>query len=254
MNIAILDDELHCVESLIADLDRLFPDLPVVYKGTKPIEAIEALKRIDVDLLFLDVEMPQMNGFDFLDQFEVLNFDVIFTTAYSQYAIKAFDVQAIDYLLKPVDEDELKETMTQYMAKRNNVDNSTADVTQLLGFLKKEGVLKSKLAVPTTEGVEFVEITNMMYCESQRNYTKICTLDGRSIMVLRALEDLEGSLGKFMFVRIHPSYLVNPNYVEKYSRNDGGFLILSSGDRLPVSRSEQEVIIDIFERLQSSSP
>lgn len=250
MNIAILDDELHCVESLVLDIDRLFPELPIVYKGTKPIEAIEALKRIDVDLLFLDVEMPLMNGFDFLNQFEELAFDVIFTTAYSQYAIKAFSVQAIDYLLKPIDEDELKETMIQHIEKRNTPDDPAADVTQLLGFLKKEGILKNKLAVPTADGMEFVEITSIVYCESQDTYTKIFTIDGRSIMVSRSLKDLEKALEKFMFIRVHRSYLVNPNYVEKYSRNDGGFLILANDERIPVSSSEQEVIVDVFERLR----
>src|SRR5690554_4958841 len=119
MKIAILDDELHCVESLVSDMHRLFPKLPITFKSTKPLEAVEVLKRIDIDLLFLDVEMPQMNGFDFLGQFEELPFDVIFTTAYSQYAIKAFEAQAIDYLLKPIDVHELEETISQYINKAN---------------------------------------------------------------------------------------------------------------------------------------
>jgi len=250
MNIAILDDELHCVESLVLDINRLFPELPIVYKGTKPMEAIEALKRMDVDLLFLDVEMPLMNGFDFLNQFEEVAFDVIFTTAYSQYAIKAFSVQAIDYLLKPIDEDELKETMIQHLERRIAPDDLAVDVTQLLGFLKKEGILKNKLAVPTADGMEFIEITTVVYCESQNEYTKIYTLDGRSIMVSRALKEVEKTLRKFMFVRVHQSYLVNPNYVEKYSRNDGGFLLLANNERVPVNHAEQEVIIDVFERLR----
>lgn len=251
MKIAILDDELHCVESLVSDIDRLFPELPIVYKGTKPIAAIDALKRIDIDLLFLDVEMPLMNGFDFLNQFDDLSFDVIFTTAYNKYAMKAFSVQAIDYLLKPIDEDELKETMIQYIEKRKMSEDPASDVTQLLGFLKKEGILKNKLAVPTADGMEFIEITNVVYCQAHGNNTKIHTLDGRSIMISRALKELEKSLNKFMFIRVHQSYLVNPNYVEKYIRNDGGFLILANDERVPVGSSEQQAIIDVFERLQS---
>lgn len=251
MKIAILDDELHCVESLVSDIDRLFPELPIVYKGTKPIAAIDALKRIDIDLLFLDVEMPLMNGFDFLNQFDDLSFDVIFTTAYNKYAMKAFSVQAIDYLLKPIDEDELKETMIQYIEKRKMSEDPASDVTQLLGFLKKEGILKNKLAVPTADGMEFIEITNVVYCQAHGNNTEIRTLDGRSIMISRALKELEKSLNKFMFIRVHQSYLVNPNYVEKYIRNDGGFLILANDERVPVGSSEQQAIIDVFERLQS---
>src|SRR5690606_3440750 len=251
MNIAILDDEVHCVESLVSDINRLFPELPIVYKSTKPIEAIEALKRIDIDLLFLDVEMPLMNGFDFLNQFDELPFDVIFTTAYSKYAIKAFSVQAIDYLLKPIDEDELNETMVQHLEKRNVSDESVSDVTQLMGALKKEGILKNKLAVPTIDGMDFIEIANMVYCQSQGDHTEIRTLDGRSIMIPRTLKEVEKALEKFMFIRVHPAYLVNPNYVEKYIRNDGGFLILANDERIPVGNSERPAIIDVFERLQS---
>src|SRR5690606_16732487 len=114
---------------------------------------------------------PLMNGFDFLNQFDELSFDVIFTTAYSQYAIKAFSIQAIDYLLKPIDEDELKEAMIQHIEKRSKPEDPVADVTQLLGFLKKEGILKNKLALPTAEGMEFIEITSVIYCQSQDNYT-----------------------------------------------------------------------------------
>ena len=252
MKIAILDDELHCIESLISDIQRLFPQLQIVYKSAKPLEAVEALKGMDIDLLFLDVEMPLMNGFDFLNQFEKLPFDVIFTTAYSQYAIKAFDVQAIDYLLKPIDEDELKETLDRYIVNRDMLDNPSTDVTQLLEFLRKEGILKNKLAIPTAEGLEFIEITNIIYCRSENNETKIYTCDKRVISILRPLEGLENSLNKFMFIRVHESYLVNPNYMQKYIRNDGGYLTLVNGDRVPVSQSKQKTIMEIFERLQSN--
>lgn len=251
MKIAILDDELHCVESLVSDIARLFPELAIVYKGTKPIEAIEALKRIDVDLLFLDVEMPLMNGFDFLNQFEELSFDVIFTTAYSKYALKAFSVQAIDYLLKPIDEEELNQTVIQHIEKRNVPDDPMHDVAQLLGALKKDGRLKDKLAVPTVDGMDFIEIANIVYCQGQRDSTKIRTFDGRSTVVSRTLNDIEDALEKFLFARVHPSYLVNPNYVEKYIRNDGGFLILTHDERIPVDNSERPAIIDVFERLQN---
>lgn len=250
MKIAIVDDELHCIESLISDTQRLFPELQIVYKSTKPLEAVEALKRIDIDLLFLDVEMPLMNGFDFLNQFEELPFDVIFTTAYSQYAIKAFQVQAVDYLLKPIDEDELKETVNRYVENTNLLGHSSADLTQLLAFLQKEGVLKNKIAIPTADGLEFIEITSIIYCESENSHTKIYTCENRCIIVLRQLEDVENSLNKFMFIRVHYSYLVNPNYMQKYIRNDGGFLTLASGKRVPVSLAKEDLIMGVFERLR----
>ncbi|WP_461533086.1 LytR/AlgR family response regulator transcription factor [Sinomicrobium sp.] len=252
MRIAILDDELHCVESLVLHIRSLFPELPIVYKSTKATEALEALQRMDIDLLFLDVEMPQMNGFDFLEQFDKLMFDVIFTTAYSQYAVKAFRAQAINYLLKPIDEDELKEAISQCLDKQHTQNDSSQEINRLLQHLKNGGVLKNKIAIPIADGLEFLEVPNITYCQSQSNYTTIYTADGRSFVISRTLKEVEKSLEKFLFVRVHQSYLVNPNYMEKYSRNDGGYLIMANKKRIPISNSKRNIIIDIFENLRRS--
>ncbi|RAV29557.1 LytR/AlgR family response regulator transcription factor [Sinomicrobium soli] len=252
MRIAILDDELHCVESLVLHIRSLFPELPIVYKSTKATEALEALQRLDIDLLFLDVEMPQMNGFDFLEQFDELTFDVIFTTAYSQYAVKAFRAQAVNYLLKPVDEDELRDAISQCMEKQNTPGDPSQEIARLLKHLKDGEVLKNKIAIPTAEGLEFIEIPSIVYCQSQSNYTTIYTDDGRSLVISRTLKEVEKSLKKFLFARVHQSYLVNPNYMEKYSRNDGGYLVMTNKKRIPISNSKRNVIIDIFESLRRS--
>src|SRR5690606_36396859 len=187
MKIAILDDERHCVESLTLHLKGLFPEFPVVFKSTQPREAVEVLKQIEVDLLFLDVEMTVMSGFDVLEQFGELPFDVIFTTAYSQYAVKAFKAQAVNYLLKPIDEDELKEAIEQLLKKRGGPPEKANEVSRLLGELRKDGVLKNKIAIPTREGLEFIEIDSIVYCQAQSNYTQIFTRDGRSHLISRTL-------------------------------------------------------------------
>src|SRR5690606_3573637 len=163
MNIAILDDELHCVESLLFHIHQLFPDFKVVYKSTKPLEALNALRELDIDLLFLDVEMPEMNGFEFLEQFSKLPFDVVFTTAYSQYAIQAFKAQAINYLLKPIDEDELTEAINQWMERSSSQEDRANEIGDLLNHLKKENILENKIAIPVSDGLEFVEIRNILY-------------------------------------------------------------------------------------------
>lgn len=251
MKIAILDDELHCVESLVHHINSLFQEMPIVYKSTKPLEAVETLHRMEIDLLFLDVEMPLMNGFDFLERFDHLPFDVIFTTAYSRYAVKAFQAQAINYLLKPIDEDELKRAINQCIEKRNVSDDSSLEITRLLEHLKKGDILKSKIAIPTTDGLEFIEITTIIYCQSQSNYTTIFTDDGQSMVISRTLKEVEKSLEKFLFVRVHQSFLVNPNYMKKYSRNDGGYLIMTNNQRIPISHSKRNTIVDVFESLRS---
>lgn len=251
MNIAILDDELHAVESLVLHLGSLFPEMPVVYKSTKPLEAVEALKRLEIDILFLDVEMPAMNGFDLLEQLEALPFHVIFTTAYSQYAVKAFKAQAVDYLLKPIDEEELREAVNQCIKRENSQQRNETEISQLLEHLKKEGMLKNKIAIPTADGLEFLDVSTIVYCQSQSNYTNIFTEEGRSLLISRTLKDVEKSLEKFSFVRVHQSYLINPNYMEKYSRNDGGFIIMSNKQRIPISNAKRNMIVDIFESFRT---
>lgn len=251
MKIAILDDETHCVESLVLHINSLFPEAIISYKSNKPLVAVDVLKRIEIDLLFLDVEMPLMNGFEFLEQFEKLNFDVIFTTAYSQYAIKAFKAQAINYLLKPIDEDELKEAVQQFLLKKKETKESTLEVDKLLEQLKQEDILKNKIAIPTSDGLEFIEVSNIIYCNSQSNYTVINSTKDDSIIISKTLKDIEKSLEKYSFLRVHQSYLINPNHIKKYSRFDGGFLIMSNDQRIPISQSKRSCVVELFEKLKS---
>ncbi|ERJ60679.1 LytR/AlgR family response regulator transcription factor [Sphingobacterium paucimobilis] len=252
MNIAILDDETHCVESLVIHITSLFPEATIVFKSTKPLEAIEVLKRIDVDLLLLDVEMPLMDGFEFLEQFDKLSFDVIFTTAYSQYAIKAFKAQAINYLLKPIDEDELKEAILICFDRRREVSTPSLKVDQLLEQLKRDDILKDKIAIPTSDGLEFINVSDIIYCNSQSNYTIIFTLSTKSTTICKTLKEIEKLLEKFSFLRVHQSYLINPNHIKKYIRNDGGFLIMVDNSQIPISQSKKSSVIELFEKLKSS--
>jgi len=251
MNIAILDDELHCVESLLFHIHQLFPDFKVVYKSTKPLEAISTMRELDIDLLFLDVEMPEMNGFEFLEQFNKLPFNVIFTTAYSQYAIQAFKAQAINYLLKPIDEDELAEAINQWLERSFSPEDHTKEIGNLLDHLKKENILENKIAIPVSDGLEFVEIRNILYCQSQNNYTSIFLRDGEKIFISRTLKDVENLLKKYLFLRVHQSYLINPSYMQKYIRNDGVYIIMSNQPRIPISTSKSSPVADILEGINS---
>lgn len=249
MNIAILDDELHCVESLIIHINALYPQFKTIYKSTNPRESIQPLKDLKPDLLFLDVEMPGMNGFEFLEQFSELPFDVIFTTAYSQYAVKAFKAQAVNYLLKPIDENELKSAVDSWVDKRRK-DNQSGKIDRLLTYLKKEGLLKSKIAVPVSDGLEFIEVNDIVYCQSQNNYTTIYLIQDENILISKTLKEVESALEKFFFVRTHQSYLINPNYMRKYVRNDGGYIIMNGGKQIPVGNSKKALIVGIFEAIR----
>src|SRR5699024_7038283 len=138
--LAIIDDEMHCVESLSIHLQELFPKYPIVYKTKNAQQAVEDLKKIDIDLLFLDIEMPNLNGFQVLKRLSNINFDVVFTTAYSDYALKAFKANDIGYLLKPIDEDELKTILLSWEDQQNQ-SSKQQNIQALLSYLYQEGFI-----------------------------------------------------------------------------------------------------------------
>ncbi len=250
MKVAIVDDEVHCIESLVIHLNDLFPDAEIVYKSNNVREAATQLGKLDIELLFLDVEMPGLNGFQLLEQFPNRKFDVIFATAYSQYAVEAFKAKAINYLLKPIDEKELKEVIKEWKEDKAQAKDSKGQLNQLLSYLKKEGALKSKIAVPISDGFEFVEIDNIMYCQSQSNYTILTLSNGNELMISKTLKGVEATLQPFFFIRIHQSFLVNPNHIKSFHRKEGGSITMQDDKKIPVSSKKRKMLIDLFEAIQ----
>jgi two-component system LytT family response regulator len=249
MKVAIIDDEIHCIESLAMDLNSVDPHIKVVFKCNQPVEALERLPKLDIDILFLDVEMPGINGFELLEQLRSFSFDVVFTTAYSQYAVQAFKLKAFNYLLKPVDEIELKEVLQQWRLQKENRDTAASEevVRQLLDQMKKEGILKSKIAVPIADGYEFLETNQILFCQSENNYTNIYLVNGTKLLISKTLKEVEKTLEKYLFIRIHQSYLINPNYMKKYHRRDGGYVMMDNDHRIPVSHHKKELLTGLFE-------
>lgn len=254
MRIAIIDDEVHCVEGLVLHLRSKFPEAEIVFKGTKPEEALLSLPNARPDLLFLDVEMPGMNGFELLDQLPKDSFDVIFTTAYSQYAAQAFKAKAVNYLLKPIDEVEFETAVLQWQEEREMKKNLSSErLNELLTYMKREGILKNKIALPVSEGFEFLEISDILYCQSQNNYTLLFTTDKRKLVLSKTLKEFEKLLDKYFFIRIHKSFLINPNYMKKYYRNDGGYLVMQDGKSIPVSKNKKDLITNLFDAITKTA-
>ena len=249
MKVAIIDDEIHCIESLAMDLNSVDPHIKVMYKCNQPMEALEKLPKLDIDILFLDVEMPGINGFELLEQLHSFSFDIVFTTAYSQYAVQAFKLKAFNYLLKPVDEMELKEVLQQWKLQKENKDAVASEevVRQLLEQMKKEGILKSKIAVPIADGYEFLETNQILFCQSENNYTNIYLVNGSKLLISKTLKEVEKTLEKYLFMRVHQSYLINPNYMKKYHRKDGGYVMMDNDHRIPVSHHKKELLTGLFE-------
>ena len=240
----IIDDEIHSIETLQWKIENYCPDVKIVETFNDPVKGLGYLTDHKIDLLFLDIEMPVMNGFDVLQEVTNLNFDVIFTTAYDEYGIRAIKYSALDYLLKPVQVEELVEAVTKFQKKHyQNVLPQQLEV--LFDSLKKESNSNQKIALSTKESIELVKPEDIILCESDSNYTMVYT-PGRKKLISRTLKDFEELLKPHNFFRSHQSFLVNIDHISEYMRNDGGYLIMSNDMKVPVSRNKKEALMKLF--------
>lgn len=234
---ALIDDEQNSIDALKWELEVFQEYIEVVYTSTLPTTAINELRHHDVDILFLDVSMPTLTGFEFLKKISPYSFEVIFTTAYDQYAVKAFEVNAYDYLLKPVNHDDLKRVLDKVIHDKAEKDNH-ANLIQLFQTLSKSKTSKT-IAVPVQDGLRFIETDTIIRCESDSNYTKIFIKDEKSLLISKTLKEIEAMIELEHFYRIHHSHLVNLNFLKKYVRGKAGSIILKDGSQIPISRSKK---------------
>jgi two-component system LytT family response regulator len=241
----IIDDELHCLQSLSIQLNEFCPMVHLVHQCRSAEEGLRAIEQVKPDLVFLDIEMPVMNGFDLLERLPTVPFAIIFTTSYEQYAIKAIRFSALDYLLKPIKPKELVGAVMKVQEERHL---PLAEQFQML--LKKVNGVKTgftKIAVPTAEGFELLPAEQIIYCEANNNYTSLFLKNDRKIIACRTLKEMEEQLQDFeYFVRVHYSFLVNLNEVTKYIRGEGGYLIMSNAASVTVSRRRKEALLKFF--------
>lgn len=242
----IIDDEEHCIKALKHDLDMFCPQVKVIDTCKSAKEALLSIKKNKPSLIFLDVEMPWMNGFEMLEVLgDSINFHIIFTTAYDQFAIKAFKVSAIDYLLKPVDGNDLqaavdKVSKAMQVAKNNSAVSNMMQNSHLLPE-------QQKIAIPNKDGYEFVETGTILYCKAEGAYTEIVFEQNRRILLSKSLGETENMLPAEMFERIHHSILVNLSHIDQYKRTNGSYIVMKNGDELNVSKSKKE---NLFARLR----
>ncbi|MFT3681041.1 MAG: LytTR family DNA-binding domain-containing protein [Ferruginibacter sp.] len=241
----LVDDEKHGLETLAILLADYCPDVKVMEKCPSAKKALEAIEAIKPDLVFLDIEMPVMNGFELLEQFEEIPFTVIFTTSYDQYAIKAIRFSALDYLLKPVDPKELVAAV--HKASRQKQSPTSEQLQLLMDQLQNKEKQFTKIAVPTLEGFELIPADEVVSCEADDNYTHLFLKNKTKITASRSLKEMEEQLKEFpAFVRVHHSYIVNLNEVIKYIRGEGGYLVMTDGSTINVSRSRKNALLKHF--------
>ena len=240
----IIDDEADSVKLLTLQLKMYCPQVQVVAGCTDAADGLQQIKTLQPNIVFLDIEMPVMNGFQLLEKLGAINFSLVFVTAYYQFAVKAFRFSALDYLLKPIDGKDLQAAVQKAM-------NRNWPVQQQLTMLKDQvqGTPKNhpgKIALPYQNGVSFVEVENIVYCESENNYTRFYTADGQQHLVSKNLGDIQEVLEERNFVRVHRQYLVNLDHIKKYVRGEGNYLVLSNDANIPVARSQKEKLIERF--------
>ena len=237
----IIDDEPYCCETLEAMVGKFCPELAVAAVLHSGVDALEVFGQFTPQLVFLDIEMPHMTGFEFLEKVPCINFAVIFTTSYDQYAIKAIRLSALDYLLKPIDRVELIQAVAKVSKTLQNPTELQLDLVMQKFHVPKSPI--KVIALPTMEGLEMVEIDSIVSCSSDGNYTHFFLKDNRKLTASRTLKDVEELLSEHSFVRVHHSFLVNINEIRKYIKGEGGYLIMSDGITIDVSRTRKELLL-----------
>jgi len=241
----LVDDEVHCLDTLSILLKEYCPEVQVLDRCRSPKLALESIRKLQPNLVFLDIEMPMMNGFELLEQFEEVPFAVIFTTSYDQYAIKAIHISALDYLLKPVDPKELVAAI--HKVERQKKLPSAEQFQMLMNQVQHKGGELTKIAVPTAEGLELIHASEILRCEADDNYTHIFLKNKTKIVASRSLKEVESQLQSFsFFIRVHHSYIVNLNEVTRYVRGEGGYVVMSDGSTVNVSRARKDALLKMF--------
>lgn len=239
----IIDDEPKAIQGLVWELSNFDNELEVVATFTEPEKAISYLKSSKIDCLFLDIEMPTMDGFQFLEKLEHKDFAVVITTAYNEYAITALKNEAIDYLLKPIDTDDLADTITK-IKKHITKGFSTDKFEDIL--LKFNNKLNHKKITINTDGkLVFLEPKDIFYVESDGNYSTLYLSDKKKIVVTKKLKEINELLPNDHFFRIHNSYIINLHKIKEFLKSDG-YVILENNAKIPVSRQRK---IEFLEKI-----
>lgn len=244
----VIDDERRSREALASLLEKYCPAIEIVGFADSVDTGVTTIRVLEPNLVFLDIEMPFGSGFDLLEKIGEYSFEVVFTTAYDQYALRAFKFSAVDYLLKPIDRDELIEAVarvekrvTQKQGTVTKTANENLEV--LLHNMRNTNSHTNKIALPTSDGIVFVQVNEIVRCESERNYTNFYMNNGEKVLITRTLKEFEMMLIDFNFFRVHHSHLVNLAYIKKYVRSDGGYLLMMDDSTVQISRKYKETLL-----------
>jgi len=238
----IVDDEKHCVEILKHELSIHCPDVKILATATKSKNVASLINKYEPTILFLDIEMPGLNGFDLLASLPDLTFSIIFVTAYDKYAIQAFKFAALDYLLKPVDGKDLKQAIDKHV-KNTNTTLRKDQLSLVLNSINKSRQVIPKIALNNGNKIEIVNIKDIIRCEADSNYCKIYLSDNRELYLTKTLKDVSNLLSEHSFLRVHNKHLININHVHNFLKSEGGVLTMSDGYEVHITKFNKKEII-----------
>jgi len=242
----LVDDENHCNQTLAYELMRHCPQVEVVAMAMSGEEAIHQIRTLQPDLVFLDIEMPGLSGFELIERLKPISFDVIFVTAYDQYAIQAFRYAAMDYLMKPVVSEQLIEAVARVGSHRLPADQSSQ--LEVLLHNLRDGLKSPRIALPSGRGMDFVNTEDILYCIAESNYTHIRMQNGSKYTCSKTLKEVEHLLTHLDFFRIHQSYMINMRHLQRYLRDDGGYAVMTDGYKVPIAKRRKEEFLALLKK------
>ncbi|HEY5371454.1 MAG TPA: LytTR family DNA-binding domain-containing protein [Hanamia sp.] len=240
INAIIIDDETNNVKNLEQLLHLYCPEVNIISTASNAKDGKKTILQLDPDLIFLDIQMPGENGFELLQSLSKYSFDVIFVTAYDQYGIKAVKFAAIDYLLKPINIDELKIAVKKAIVKKE--EGKQNNQLQNLMHLLKDNQEEHRIALSSAQEIRYVKPSGIIRCESSNNYTTFYLASGEKLLISKPIYFYEELLNDYSFMRCHQSHLVNKKFITSFIKEDGGSLLLENNTRLPVSKQKMEKI------------
>ncbi|MCT4622873.1 MAG: LytTR family DNA-binding domain-containing protein [Schleiferiaceae bacterium] len=246
----IIDDEENSQASLKGKLELFCPEIEEIALAGNVADAVESVRANTPDVIFLDVNLAGESGFEVLERLKEEGLDtpeVVFTTAHDEYAIKAIKFSAIDYLLKPIDAEELVKAIRKIEAKKEMSPGTQLNV--LLENFRQASDSPKKMVIPSSDGMHILRVSDIMRCESSSNYTQFFLNTGKVLLASKTLKEFDNMLTDYNFERIHKSHLVNMNYVKKYMQSDGGYLVMDDGSQIPVANRKKEQLLSMLKSM-----
>lgn len=244
----LVDDEVSCTDILHWQLETYCKEqVEVLTQCNSAQVALERISELKPDLVFMDIEMPGMNAFELLSRLKPVQFEVIFVTAYNQFAVQAFKENAVDYLLKPIEKADLTSAVNKAALRLK--DHSVDRMDALISTFRQYMDAGKKIALPTGDGLSFIDVDQIVRCESDSNYTFVHLAKGEKILITKTLKQVEESLANYPFYRIHQSHLVNLNHIVRFAKDGGGYLIMSDNSTITVARQRKDGLMELFSKL-----